>query len=87
MQQVVQVDHRNHGQQFILGLAVVLELALENAPRGRSAQAFVGLIDGGQQFDIGAIIALREAVPPIADGLRLSAGPTAGDQPRHRGPA
>ena len=31
--------------------------------------------------------ALREAVPPIADGPDLSAGPIAGDQPRHLGPA
>src|SRR5208282_1240205 len=67
--------------------AVVLILALQNAPRGRSAQAFVGLIDDGQQFDIGASIALREAMPPIADGLDLSVGPIAGDQPRHLGPA
>ena len=54
---------------------------------GRSAQGFVRLIDGGQQFDIGAGIALREAVPSIAGGLELSVGPIAGDQPRHLGPA
>jgi hypothetical protein len=47
----------------------------------------VGLIDGGQQFDIGAGIALREAVPPIRPGLHLSVGPIARDQPRHLGPA
>src|ERR1017187_1397072 len=44
-------------------------------------------IDSGQQLHVGAGIALREAVPPIADGLDFSVGPIAGDQPRYLGPA
>src|SRR5208337_2758520 len=85
--QVVQVSHRDGGQPLVLRLPVVLVLALQNAPRGRSAQGFVGLIDRGQPFDIGAGIALWKAVPAIVSGRELSAGPIAGDQPRHLGPA
>src|SRR5271167_3706234 len=85
--QVVQVSHGDRGQPLVLRLTVVLVLALENAPGGRSTQGFVGLIDGGQQFDIGAGIALREAVPSIAGGLEFAVGPIASDQPRHLGPA
>src|SRR5664280_2476514 len=44
------------------------------------------LIDGGQQLHVGAGIALRKAMPSVRDGLELSAGPVAGDQPRHLGP-
>ena len=68
-------------------LAVVLVLALQNAPGGRSAQGFVRLIDGGQPFDIAAGLALWEAVPSIVGGLELSVAPIAGDQPRHLCPA
>src|SRR5271167_4612515 len=74
-------------KSFVLRLAVVLVGALQNAPGGRSAQGFVRLIDGGQQFDIGMGIALWEAVPSIGSGWELSAGPIASDQPRHLGPA
>lgn len=35
--QVVQVRHRDRGQPFVLRLAVLPILALQNAPRGRSA--------------------------------------------------
>ena len=44
-------------------------------------------IDGGQQLHVGAGIALRKAMASITDGLELSVGPIAGDQPRHLGPA
>src|SRR5208337_2176723 len=77
----------DRGQPLVLRLAVVLVLALQNAPRGRSAQALMRLIDGGQQLDVGPRVALRKAVPPIADGLDLSVDAKAGDQPRHLGPA
>ena len=33
---------------------------LENMARGGTAEVLVGLIDGGQQFDVGAGIALRK---------------------------
>ncbi len=69
------------------GWSYLLIRALQNAPRGRSAQAFMRRIDGGQQLHVGAGIALREAVPSIADGLELSVGPIAGNQARHLGPA
>src|SRR3974390_3157310 len=85
--QVVQVSHGDRGQSLVLRLTVVLVLALENPPGGGSTQGFVGLIDGGQQFDIGAGIALREAVSSIVGGLELTVGLIAGDQPRHLGPA
>src|SRR5208337_4023862 len=78
---------RDGSQPLVLRLPVVLVLALQNAPRGRSAQGFVGLIDRGQPLDIGASIALWEAVPAIVGGPELSVGPIAGDQPRHLGPA
>jgi len=85
--QVVQVGHRDRGQPLVFRLAVLLIRALQNVPRGRSAQAFMRLIDGGQQLHVGAGIALRKAMPPVRDGLDLSVGPIAGDQPRHLGPA
>src|ERR1019366_1998345 len=37
--------------------------------------------------NVSPAIALREAVPPVSNGLDLSVGPIAGDQPRHLGPA
>ena len=85
--QVVQVGHRDGGQPLVFRLAVLLIRALQNAPGGRSAQAFMRRIDGGQQLHVSPAIALREAVPPVSNGLDLSVGPIAGDQPRHLGPA
>src|ERR1019366_9027937 len=48
--QVVQVGHRDGGQPLVFRLAVLLIRALQNAPGGRSAQAFMRRIDGGQQL-------------------------------------
>ena len=45
------------------------------------------LIDGGQQFEIGAGVALRKTMPPIDRGLHRAARPIARDQPRHLRPA
>src|SRR5664279_3710957 len=84
---ILQRAYQQYGQPEYQRLAVLLIRALQNVPRGRSAQGLVRLIDGGQQLHVGAGIALREAVPPIADGLELSVVPIAGDQPRHLGPA
>jgi hypothetical protein len=39
-----------------------MKLALENAPRGRAAQAFAGFIDLGQQPDVGPGVALRKSM-------------------------
>src|SRR5664280_1505852 len=85
--QVVQVGHRDRGQPLVFALAVLLIRALQNAPRGRSAQGLVRLIDDGQQLHVGAGIALRKAMPWVRDGLDFSVVPRAGDQPRHLGPA
>ena len=85
--QVVQVGHRDRGQPLVFRLAVLLIRALQNAPRGRSAQAFMRRIDDGQQLHVGAGVALRKAVPPVRDGLDFSVGPVAGDQARYLRPA
>src|SRR5882724_2648386 len=43
--QVVQMPVGDRGQALELCLAVLLKFPLQNAPRGRSAQALVGFID------------------------------------------
>jgi len=45
------------------------------------------LIDGGQQFDIGAGRALRKTMPPVGQNLDLPALAVARDQARHLRPA
>src|SRR6266404_3187615 len=67
--QVIEVGHRNPRQPLILGLAVLAVFPLENTARGGTAQVLVGLIDGGQQFEVGASIALRKAMTPVRRGL------------------
>jgi len=47
----------------------------------------VGFIDGGQQFDIGASVVLRETMTPVRRGLQRSAFTIASDQPCHLRPA
>ena len=44
------------------------------------------LIDGGQQFEIGAGVALRKTMPPVDPGLHRAVPPIARDQPRHLRP-
>src|SRR5271157_5356118 len=85
--QIVQVGHRDARQPLILRLAVLLVFALQNAPCGRSAERVVGLVDGGQQFDVGPRVALRKAVPPIAHRFHRALGLIAGNQARHLRPA
>ena len=85
--QVVQVGHGNRGQARVLRLAVMLVLALQNAPRGRSAQVLVRLIDPGQQFDIGPRIALGKTMAPVGQDFDPAATAVARDQARHLGPA
>ena len=51
------------GQPLKLGLAVDLELALEDVPRGRAAQALVRLVDCGQQFHVRRGVMALEAWP------------------------
>jgi len=45
------------------------------------------LIDDGQQFHIGAGVALRKTMPPVDLGLHRAARPIARDQARHLRPA
>ena len=85
--QVVEVGHRDRRQALVFRLAVLPVFSFENAARGRTAQVLVRLIDGGQQFEIGAGVALREAMTPIDRGLHRAARPIARDQPRHLRPA
>jgi hypothetical protein len=47
----------------------------------------VRLIDGGQQLDVAAGVALRKTMPPVTNRLELALGPIAGDQARHLCPA
>ena len=47
----------------------------------------MSLIDRRQQFDIGASIALRKAMPPVSSRLDLALGPMATDQARYLRPA
>jgi hypothetical protein len=54
-------DRWRSGQALELSLAVDLELALENVPRGRAVQPLVGFIDSGQQSHVGLPVAAREA--------------------------
>jgi len=85
--QVIEMRHRDRRQPLILGLAVLAVFSLQNTARGGTAQVLVGLIDGGQQFEVGTGIALRKAMTPVRQGLERSAFPIASDQPSHLRPA
>jgi hypothetical protein len=85
--QVIEVRHRNGRQPLILGLAVLAVFPLQNAARGRTAQVLVGRIDGGQQFDVGAGVALRKTMTAVVRGLQRSAFAIARDQAGHLRPA
>jgi hypothetical protein len=65
MAQSIKMGNRDSCQPRILRLAIELELAVQNAPRRRSAERRVRLIGGGQQLDIGACLALRKTPPPV----------------------
>jgi len=56
--QVIEVRHRNRRQPLIFGLAVLAVFPFQNTARGETAQVLVGRIEGGQQSDVGASIAL-----------------------------
>ncbi len=64
MAQVIKMSDRDGRQPRILGLAIDLEFALQNAPCGWSAQRLMRLIDGGQQLDVGSRVALGKTPPP-----------------------
>src|SRR5260370_37930760 len=72
--QIVQMPVGNRGQALKLSLAVLTKFALENPPRGRTAQALMGFIDLRQQLDIGARVALRKAMPTAALHPYLACG-------------
>ena len=76
-------SHRDAGQPLVFRLAILAILALQNVPRGRSAEGVVGLIHGGQQFDIHPRVALRKAMAAIDDRPELALLAIALDQPRH----
>ena len=80
--QVVEMAVGNLRQTLELALAVDLELALQNGPRGRPGERLMGLIDGGQQFDVGPRVALRETPPPILHHPHPTGGRIAVNQPR-----
>ena len=67
--QVIEMRHRDRRQPRILGLAVLAVFPLENTARGGTTQVLVGLIDGGQQFEVGASIALRKTMTAVGCGL------------------
>ncbi len=60
---------RDGCQALELALAVDLELALQNRPRGRPAQPFTGLIDPRQRRHIQRRVAPRKRVTPAAFDL------------------
>lgn len=47
----------------------------------------MGLVDGGQEFDVGPRVALGEAMPPVGPGDDRAGGQIAADQPRDLRPA
>ena len=57
------------GFGIVIGLAVDLEFALQDAAYGRSREALVGAIGLGQQLDIGGRITVWEAVAPRGSRL------------------
>jgi hypothetical protein len=85
--QVVQMSYGDGCQPRVLLSAVELDLALENAPRGRPAQGLMRLVDRGQQLDVGPREPLGETPPPIESRLDPATGCVAGDQPRDLRPA
>src|SRR4051794_10698745 len=56
-------------------------LPFQNAFRSRSTQAFMRLINGGEQFDIRSRVMLREAMAAIRGRLDLPLLPEAPDKP------
>jgi hypothetical protein len=74
---------REGGQASVLGALEEGELAVEDAPRRRSGEGLVSLVDGGQQLDVGHGVALREPVPAIGRHPHFAGGHVACDQPRH----
>jgi len=85
--QVVEMAVGDVGQPLELSLAVDLKLALENRPRRWPGERLVGLVDLGQQLDIGLRVTQREAMPAAGGHPHLAAGLVASNQPRNLRPA
>src|SRR5665213_1423480 len=85
--QVVEMAVGYLRQTLELGLAVDLKLALENRHGGWPGEGLMGLVDRGQQLDVGPCVARRKAVSAILGYPHLTAGCIAGDQPRNLRPA
>jgi hypothetical protein len=81
------MSYGNRSQPRILLRAAELNLAFQNAPRCRTAQGLVRLVDRSQQLDVGPRVALRERPPPVDGWLHPPVGRVASDQPRHLRPA
>jgi hypothetical protein len=85
--QVVEVAVGEPGQPLELRLAVDLELALEDVPRGRTAEPLVGLVDRGQQLHVGRGVTALETGPKRGLGRDPSGLDIAANQPRGLRPA
>ena len=85
--QAVKMRDGNAGQPRVLGSLVEQVFAFQDAPRRRTAQRLVSLIDRGKQLDVGPCVATRETPPPIDRHLHPPAGRVASDQPRNLRPA
>lgn len=85
--QVIQVSVGNRRQPLELFLAVLAKLALQNAPGSGTAESFVGLIDLGQQLDVGLGIATGKAMPVATLDPHLTGGQVAANQSRNLCPA
>jgi hypothetical protein len=66
MAQMVEVTVRDRGQALQLGRARTLEIRAPECAAWPGAQALMGFIDLGQQLDVGAGVALWEAMAMAA---------------------
>jgi hypothetical protein len=78
---------RELGQSLELRLAVDLELALENMPRGRAAEPLVCLIDSGQQRDVRRRVVALVARPTGGLGRDPPKAKIVANEPRYLCPA
>ena len=85
--QVVEVAVGNRRQAGKLRLTIDRELALENVPRGRTAEPLVGLVDRGQKRNVGLRVAAGKTGPLGRLGLDPPGSHVTANQPRGLGPA
>jgi CRP-like cAMP-binding protein len=80
--QIVQMRHADLRQPLVLLVAELLVLALQNPPRGRSAQPLVRAVYFRQQGDILGSVPRGEAVPLVRRHPHHTLIPKTADQPR-----